>query len=201
MQAPDRDRCGPVIIACALAVILWTSPTLALDAVFRVAPDGESVTAEYILDNNTCISLVRPGLLGEPVPVEAENITLTGTDQTIEPLGMGRYAVPGDARSLRFTAPLNGNTIQILFDQPSNVTLYLPERYMLGNPALTTIRPPAELQMVGGESVVKWNGVRYIECRFYERMQEIMLYTFGGLWIAVTSVLLFGYLLVSRRRP
>lgn len=165
-----------------------------------MAPDGNSFEAEYTLDNQTSISLMRPGMLGEPVPVGAENVTVSGTDQAVEPRGMGQWSLPEDARFLTFTAPLQDHAVQLLFDRPRNVTLHLPAGFRLENPALGTVTPTGTVETGDGETTVTWDQVRYIECRFYDRMQEIALFAFGGVWVAIVVVVLFSYLLVSRRR-
>jgi len=165
-----------------------------------VAPDGNSFEAEYTLDNQTSISLMRPGLLGEQIPLEARNVTVSGTDQEVDVQGMGRYGVPGNARLLTFTAPLQDHALRLLFDRPRNVTLHLPDGFLLDNPALATVVPDGTVRAGDGETTVTWDQVRYVECRFYDRMQEIALFAFGGVWVAVAVVLLFSYVLVSRRR-
>ncbi|MGC9435003.1 MAG: DUF5803 family protein [Methanomicrobiales archaeon] len=200
MCTPHRDRRGPALAAVALAVALLVSPVLALEATIRVAPGGDSFEAEYTLDNQTSISLVRPGMLGEPVPIEAEDITVSGTDREVEVQGMGQYAVPMEARLLTFTAPLQDHTLRLQFDRPRNVTLHLPDGFWLDNPALGTVVPAGTVTSGDGETTVMWEQVRYVECRFYDRMQEIALFAFGGVWVAVVVVLLFSYVLVSRRR-
>ena len=201
MRSPHRDRRGPAIVALCLALILTCTPAAAAEAAFRVLPDSTAYEASVQVTGSEH-AFWSPGLMGERVPLQVKEIKVLGPSGPIEYRDMGRGTItfPEGNYTITYRAPVRDNHFVAVFDEPYSVTLALPEGLDVKNPLIGMVSPGG-LTSPGpnGTTEVTWDQTAVVEVRFYTPEREILLTTFGTIWLAVALVLILP-LIISRRK-
>lgn len=201
MQAPHRDRCGPALAALCLALILIAAPVAAQEAVVRVLPDGTAYEASITVTGSEH-TLWTPGMLGERVPLQVEDLEVLGSAGPVDYREEGRSIItfPEGNYTITYRAPVRDNRLVVAFDTPYAVTIDLPEGFDVRNPLIGMVSPGAEISAgPNGTTEIAWERIAVVEARFYTPDRVILLTTFGTVWLAVALVLILP-LLISRRR-
>jgi len=201
MRTSNRDRRGHIIAALCLALILISAPATAEEAVFQVLPDGTAYEASIEVSGDT-YTLWTPGLLGERVPLQVEDLEVLGPMGAVEYREEGRGVItfPEGNYTISYRVPVRNNQLVAAFDTPYNVTVVLPPVFKVDNPLIGMVSTGGVVSPGPNETTeIAWEGARVVEVRFYTADREILLTTFGTIWLAVAVVLVFP-LLLSRRR-
>ena len=201
MRAPHRDRRGSAFAALCLALILISAPAAAQEAVVRVLPDGTAYDASITVSGSEH-AFWTPGMLGERVPLQVENLEVLDPSGPVEYQDAGRGVItfPEGNYTITYRAPVRDNHLVAAFDTPHAVTVALPGGFDVRNPLIGMVSPGAVISTgSNGTTEVAWDQIRVVETRFYTPEREILLTTFGTIWIAVALVLILP-LLISRRK-
>lgn len=201
MRAPHRDRRGPALAALCLALILIAAPAAAQEAVVRVLPDGTAYEASIAVTGSEH-TFWMPGMLGERVPLQVEELEVLGPAGPVEYREEGRGVItfPEGNYTITYRAPVRDNHLVVAFDTPYAVTVDLPEGFDVRNPLIGMVSPGAEISTgPNGTTEIAWERIAVVEARFYTPERVILLTTFGTVWLAVALVLILP-ILISRRR-
>jgi hypothetical protein len=169
-----------------------------------VLPGGDAYRGEVTLVNASEYSFWEPGMLGERIPLTGKNVTVSGAcgenctytqkDRNIIAFDKGNVTVT-------YEAPIAENNLQLIFTEPSNITVTLPEGQDIKNPLLGRVSEGGKVSTENNTTtVIAFDRVRYVEVRFYDQTRERLLYIFGSVWLTVAVVLLFPFLLMRRRQ-
>ncbi len=195
MRTSPRDRCRPALLALCLTLILICTPAAAEEATFRVLPGGTAYEGSVQVTASE-YAFWSPGLLGERIPIKAEDVEVLGPEGPIEYRDRGRGAItfPEGSYTISYRAPLRDNHFVVTFDEPYAVTLILPPGLEVKNPLLGMVsRGGAVSSGPDGALEITWSQVRVVEIRFYTPERELLLTTFGTIWLAAAIVLLLPF--------
>ncbi|WP_292366096.1 MULTISPECIES: DUF5803 family protein [unclassified Methanoculleus] len=201
MRASNRDRRGPVLAALCLALILICAPAAAQEAVIRVLPDGTAYEASVEVMGSEH-AFWTPGMMGERVPLQVEELEVLGPSGPIEyrETGRGVIAFPEGNYTITYRALVRDNRLVAAFNTPYAVTVTLPEGFDVRNPLIGMVSPGAVISTgPNGTTEIAWDRMTVVEARFYTPDREILLTTFGTIWLAVALVLILP-LIISRRK-
>ncbi|MFA7561938.1 MAG: DUF5803 family protein [Methanoculleus sp.] len=202
MRTPHRDRRGSALAALCLALILIVVPAAAEEAVIRVLPGGDTYEASITVTGSE-YALWTPGLMGERTPLNVEELEVLGPEGPVEHREAGRGVItfPEEGNyTITYRAPVRDNYLVVAFDTPYAVSVDLPDGFDVRNPLIGMVSPGGAISSgPNGTTEIAWDQIRVAEIRFYTPGREIMLTTFGTLWLAVAIVLLLP-LLISRRK-
>ncbi len=201
MRASPRDRRGPALVALCLALILICAPAAAEEAVIRVLPGGTAYEASVQVTGSEH-AFWTPGLMGERVPLQVEDLKVLGSSGPVEyrETGRGVIAFPEGNYTITYRAPVRDNHLVAAFDTPYAVTVALPEGVDVRNPLIGMVSPGGAVSSgPNGTTEIAWDRTAVVEVRFYTPDREILLTTFGTIWLAIALVLILP-LLISRRR-
>ena len=202
MRTPHRDRRGPALAALCLALILIAVPAAAEEAVIRVLPGGDAYEASITVTGSE-YTFWTPGLMGERTPLSVEKLMVLGPEGPVEyqEAGRGLITFPEEGNyTITYQAPVRNNYLVVAFDTPYAVSVDLPDGFDVKNPIIGMISPGGAISSgPNGTTEITWDQIRIVEVRFYTPGREIMLITFGILWLAVALVLLLP-LLISRKK-
>ncbi|WP_243670145.1 threonine synthase [Methanoculleus chikugoensis] len=194
------------LAALCLALILIAAPATAQEAAVRVLPDGTAYEASITVTGGSEHTFWTPGMLGgERVPLQVEDLKVLGPAGPVEYQDAGRGGVitfPEGNYTITYRAPVRDNRLVAAFDTPYAVTVDLPGGFDVRNPLIGMVSPPGAVISTGpnGTTEVAWDGIRVVEVRFYTPEREILLTTFGTIWLAVALVLILPPLVISRRK-
>jgi len=201
MRTSNRDRRGPVLAALCLALILICAPAAAQEAVVRVLPGGTVYEATVEVTGSEH-AFWTPGMMGERVPLQVEDLEVLGPAGPVEyrETGRGIIAFPEGNYTINYRAPVRDNRLVAAFDTPYAVTVALPEGVDVRNPIIGMISPGGVISTgPNGTTEIAWDRMTVVEVRFYTPDREILLTTFGTIWLAVALVLILP-LVISRRK-
>ena len=201
MRTSSRDRRGHIIAALCLALILISAPAAAQEAVFRVLPDGIAYEASIEVSGDT-YTLWTPGLLGERVPLRVEDLEVLGPTGAVEYREEGRGVItfPEGNYTISYRVPVRNNQLVAAFDTPYNVTVVLPQVFKVDNPLIGMVSTGGVVSPGPNETTeIAWDRAKVVEVRFYTPEREMLLTTFGTIWLAVALVLIFPFLFPRRR--
>ena len=201
MRTSHRDRRGPALAALCLALILLSVPVTAEEAVIRVLPDGTAYEASIDVSGSEH-AFWSPGMMGERVPLQVEEIEVLAPSGPVEyrETGGGVIAFPEGNYTISYRAPVRDNRLVAAFDTPYAVTVTLPGGFDVRNPLIGMISPGGVVSSgPNGTTEIAWERIAVAEIRFYTPEREILLTTFGTVWLVVALVLILP-LLISRRR-
>jgi len=189
------------ITACCIAsLILLIFPVAGIDMSATVHEDGKQYSAIILVNNSDRFDLVQPGMVGERIPLDVKNLSVRNEteevsvkpDRGVLTFSIGNYTI-------RYDAPVTSNTLQYLFTEPANVSVTLPNPYLVGNPLLTSLQPSgSEITEGNNSTTVKWSDVRSVELRFYDEGQEQLLFLFAQIWLIIAVVLLIPFFLSKK---
>ncbi|MDK2989334.1 DUF5803 family protein [Methanoculleus sp.] len=201
MRASHRDRRGPALAALCLALILICVPAAAEEAAIRVLPGGTAYEASVQVTGSEH-AFWTPGLMGERIPLQVEDLKVLGPTGPVEyqETGGGGIAFPEGNYTITYRAPVRDNRLVVAFDTPYTVTVALPEGVDVRNPFIGMVSPGGAVSSgPNGTAEVTWDRIAVAEVRFYTPDREILLTTFGTIWLAIALVLILP-LLISRKR-
>lgn len=180
-------------------------PVSALNATIEVLPGGDAYRGAVPLVNESEYSFWKPGYLGETVPLEVRDVTVSGecgTNCTYTWKDRNTVSFEQGNVTVRYEADVQNRDLQVLMAEPSNITVTLPDGLQVSNRLLGWTSTGAVVdEGEDGTSTIRWEETRYAEARYYDPGQEKLLYIFGSIWLTVAVVLLFPYLLLRRQRP
>ncbi len=202
MRSSPRDRRGPALAAICLALILICTPAVAAkEATFRVLPGGTTYEASVQV-TGTGYGFWGPGLMGERVPLQVEDLKVLGPAGPVDyrEAGRGAIAFPEGNYTITYQVPVRDNHLVAIFDTPYAVTVALPEGLDVKNPLIGMVSPGGAVSSGPNETMeITWDRVDAVEVRFYAPEREILLTTFGTIWLSVAIVLLLPYFISWRR--
>ena len=141
-----------------------------------------------------------PGHLGERVPLQVEDLEVLGPSGPVEYRDQGTITFPEGNYTLTYRAPVRDNHFVAVFDEPYSVTLILPEGLDVKNPFLGMVsRGGVTSPGLNGTQEIVWDQAGGVEVRFYTPEREILLSTFGTIWLAVAIFLLLPFLFSWKR--
>jgi hypothetical protein len=167
-----------------------------------VLPGGDAYRGSVTLGNASEYSFWEPGMLGERVPLAVRNVTVSGAggeNCTYTQKNRNTVAFEKGNVTVTYEAQIRENNLQLLFTEPSNVTVALPEGLDVKNPLLGRVGEGGTVSTENNTTLIAFDRVRYVDVRFYDQTRERLLYIFGSLWLTVAVVLLFPFLLMRRR--
>jgi len=182
---------------CLTALILCIMPVAWITFSATVDEDGKRYYAVVLLNNTDRYELIKPGMVGERIPMETKNLTVRNETSplTLTP-DRGILTFPRGNYSISYEAMVNANTMQFLFTEPANVTVSIPRPFMVTNPLLTSIQPSgSKLEEGNTTTTISWKQVRSVEIRYYDEGQEHLLYLFAQFWLIIAVVLLLPFFL------
>jgi hypothetical protein len=202
MRTPYRNRCRSTVALVCLALILCAGTASALSAVYTVAENGTSYSAEIEIVLADKYAFTEPGLLGAPVPVAVSGLFLfnaTGAVNYTEDFS-GAIRFPNGNYTIHYVAPLKSNELTVLLAEPSTIRVSLPEQYGIKNPLLGHISAGGVANATENGTMIIWENARSAQVRYYDAFQEQMLVIFGTFWIALVVIFLVPYLIVNRKK-
>lgn len=168
-------------------------------------PGGDAYQGAVTLVNESEYSFWMAGPLGETLPLEVKNVTISGecgTNCTYSWKDKNTVSFQQGNATIRYEADIKNRDLQVLMTDPSNLTVTLPEGLSVSNPLLGWTSSGATVnEEKNGTTTVQWENTRFAEVRYYDPGQERLLYIFGSIWVTVAVVLLFPYLLLRRQKP
>jgi hypothetical protein len=173
----------------------------AQEAVIRVLPDGTAYEASVEVMGSEH-AFWTPGMMGERVPLQVEDLEVLGSAGPIDyrETRRGVIAFPEGNYTITYRAPVRDNLLVATFDTPYAVTVALPEGVDVRNPLIGMVSAGGVISSgPNGTTEIAWERITVAEVRFYTPDREILLTTFGTIWLAVALVLILP-LLISRRR-
>lgn len=182
---------------CIAFLILLFMPVAAINLSATVHEDGKHYTATVVVNNTERYDLVQPGMIGERIPLDAQNVSVRNeTDMLSVKAERGVLTFPLGNYTIRYDTQVTANTLQFLFTEPANVSILLPHPHKVGNPLLTSLQPSGSVTTKGNNTTtISWNQVRSIELRYYDEGQENLLFLFAQFWLIIAVVLLFPFFL------
>lgn len=166
-------------------------------------PGGDTYRGEVTLVNASEYSFWEPGVLGERVPLAVTNVSVSGAcgeNCTYTEKSRNTITFEKGNVTVTYEARITENNFQILFTEPSNLTVVLPPGQNVENPLLGQVSEGGTVSTENNTTVISFDRVRYAGVRFYDASRERLLYIFGSVWLTVAVVLLFPFLLMGRRR-
>lgn len=190
-----------IIACCITSLILLVFPVAGTNVSVDLHGDGKAYTATVVLNQTERYELVESGMLGERIPLEVANLTVRNETALVSVTpDRGVLSLPLGNYTLEYEGKITGNTLQMLFTAPANVSVHLPYPFRVGNPLLTSLQPSGSTTIAGNNTTrIDWSQVRSIELRYYEENQENLLYLFAQFWLIIAVVMLVPYL-VSREK-
>jgi hypothetical protein len=211
MRTPDRDQRGSAVAALctALIIALAVVPSVgALSADYLIFPNGTAYRASIEIADSSRYEFVDSGMLGEPTPLTAGEIQLsgncspcrfnkTGPSFTSNVMALtferGNYTVS-------YVSPLRDNHLQASFKSPYHVNITLPEEFDVQNPLLAGISPGAKVtKNQDNTTLIQWNKTLSVDLRFYDQERETLLYFFLQFMGIIAVVMLLPFLLTMRK--
>ncbi|MDD1724206.1 MAG: DUF5803 family protein [Methanospirillum sp.] len=191
-----------IIACCIAALILLVFPVAGGNVSVDLHEDGKAYTATVVLNQTERYDLVEPGMLGERIPLDVVNLSVRNeTDPVSVTPDRGVLDLPLGNYTLQYEGRVTGNTLQMLFSSPENVSVHLPYPFMIGNPLLTSLQPSGSTTTAGNNTTrIDWSNVRSVELRYYEENQERLLYIFAQFWLIIAVVLLLPFLLSREKK-
>ncbi len=171
------------------------------EAIFQVLPGGTAYEASVRVTAGE-YTFWSPGVLGERVPLQVEDIEVLGPEGPVEYRDRGRGAItfPEGNYTISYRAPLRDNHFVAAFDEPYSVKLILPPGLDVKNPLLGMVtRGAVTSPGPNGTLEIAWNQLKVVEVRFYTPEREILLTTFGTIWLSVAIILLLPFAVSWRR--
>lgn len=172
-------------------------------AEYVINTDGSRYTASVELEDADNFEFVRTGILGQRIPLDVKNVSLSGNCDacTFEWSGKSLITFEKGDYTVFYTAPVTENYLSSTFAEPHLVRVTVPSTLAVKNPLLGMVSPGASiLPMDDGSTVVRWNETRSFELRFYDEGREELLLFFGNFWIILAIVLLLPFLMTWRRK-
>ena len=181
-------------------------------AVYTVAEDGKSFTADIYFSNLETFSIVAEGLFwGLGGDAELKGVTdmiLTNLDtgEVVTPKAAnGVLTFPKGNYHLTFTAPIEGglfggNSLYLKYPAKFDVTVYLPDPYTTGHLVLGKINDGGVVSHTDSGTVVTYTGIEKTTVPFYDKSREMLLYVFAGVWVLVLIIAIVRYRSLQKRQ-
>jgi hypothetical protein len=212
MRSPDRDkrRFAIAALCTALIIVLAAVPVAgALSAEYLIFPNGSAYRASIEITDSTRFEFADTGLLGEPIPLTAGEIQLSGNcspclfNKTGPSLMSNVMAITFERGNytVSYVSPLRDNHLRVSFQTPYHVNITLPPEFDIQNPLLAGISPGANVTRYNNNStLIQWNKTLSADLRFYDQNREDLLYFFLQFMGIIAVVMLLPFLLTMRKR-
>jgi len=209
MRPTNRDRPDHRSTACCIVSIfvillaLFAAPAAANSAMYFVSEDGTVLTANATLINQSTFLLVKPGFLGEEVALSVDNLTIQNESGVVEFTLDGKtVSFPEGNYTLNYSAKIENGLIYLRYEEPYNVSIYLPEKFQTGHLILGTVGSggvvsPSDNSSYG--SMVTFENTNTASLTFYDDVREPLLYLFLGIWGVVFVIAGVRYFRLKRK--
>ncbi|MDR3102112.1 MAG: hypothetical protein LBU24_02590 [Methanocalculaceae archaeon] len=206
--------------AALLIGVLLILPASANTALYYVAEDGTSFSADITLVNQSRYLLVSPSFFSEGTALKTGNLTLTAENGTVvtatkeSPMQIG---FPSGNYTLTYDVPLDGYFVYAQYLSPYNTTVFLPAGFRTNNFILGPISDTGEtctpsgakirLQEMGNtveirgaayETAVVWTKMCEIQMRFYPEDYATCFAVFVAVWLVFFGIIGLRYLRLTR---
>ncbi|MDD3978257.1 DUF5803 family protein [Methanomicrobium antiquum] len=209
MRTSNRDRSRFRVASCSIALILLSALLVfsasGLNASYFVYDNATGYHAAVEITDSERHDFIKPGILGEKVPLEVSNITLLYENQTsAEFKNIGRsISFEKGNYTVVFDAKVSNKNFQALFGTNYNITLHLPPGYDVRNPLLGMVSSGGNVEtseLNGNETIIiEWTKKTFCEARFYDDFQLELLIIFGTFWMAIAVIFLVPYIMTRKK--
>ncbi|MDT8357216.1 MAG: DUF5803 family protein [Methanomicrobiaceae archaeon] len=175
---------------------------MGLEAVFTVLEGGSTYHAQVEVVDTESHAFHERGVLGERIPLVVENISVRGAEGQVafEKPEPSLITFPRGDYLINYSGTIRDNTLQAEFEDPTDVTVYLPPGLDVRNPLIGMVSQGGTAEEINNSVLIRWEDTQLVECRFYEPGRERGLYIFGTFWLALCAILLIPFLLSRGRR-
>ena len=148
-------------------------------------------------------------MLGEPTPLTAGEIQLTGNcspclfNKTGPSFTSNVMALTFERGNytVSYVSPLRDNHIQASFKSPYHVNITLPQEFNVQNPLLAGISPGANItHYPDNTTLIQWDKTLSVDLRFYDQDREMLLFFFLQFLGIIAVVMLLPFLLTMRKK-
>ena len=209
MRPANRDRPDHRSTACCIVSILvvllalFAVPAAANSAMYFISEDGTVLTANATLTNQSTFLLVKPGFLGEEVALSVDNLTIQNESGVVEFTLDGKtVSFPEGNYTLNYSVKIENGFIYLRYEDPYNVSIYLPENFQTGHLILGTVGTggaisPSDNSSYG--SMITFENTDTASLTFYDDVREPILYLFLGIWGVLFIIAGVRYLRLKRK--
>ena len=189
--------------------LIIVSPAGALSAEYLIFPNGTAYRASIEIADATQYEFVDSGMFGEPVPLTAGEIQLSGncspcSFNTTKPSFTSNIVTLTFERgnyTVSYVSPLQDNHLQVSFRNPYHVNITLPQEFAVQNPLLAGISPGANVtRFADNTTLIQWNQTMSVDLRFYDTGREALLYFFLQFMGILAVVMLLPFLISRKKR-
>ncbi|HJJ89025.1 MAG TPA: hypothetical protein O0W81_02815 [Methanocorpusculum sp.] len=202
-----------VVIAVLLIGILLIVPVSANTAMYYIAENGTSFSAEVTLINQSRYLLFSSGLLGEGAELKVNNLTLiaeNGTVVTAHKKSSTELVFPEGNYTLVYEAPIAGYFVYAQYLSSFNTIVFLPSCFLTNNIFLGSVSNGGKIYWVVEDiqrikkqnnvftdieygTIVVWTDKREIQMRFYPMIYEKYFGLSMCLWFFIFCVVGYYY--------
>jgi hypothetical protein len=181
----------------------------ALSADYLIFPNGTAYRATIEIADSSRYEFVDTGMLGEPTPLTAGEIQLTGNcspclfNKTGPSFTSNVMALTFERGNytVSYVSPLRDNHIQASFKSPYHVNITLPQEFNVQNPLLAGISPGANItHYPDNTTLIQWDKTLSVDLRFYDQDREMLLFFFLQFLGIIAVVMLLPFLLTMRKK-
>ena len=181
----------------------------ALSADYLIFPNGTAYRASIEITDSSRYEFVDTGMLGEPTPLTAGEIQLSGNcspcqfNKTGPSFTSNVMAITFERGNytVSYVSPLRDNHLQAAFKSPYHVNITLPQEFDVKNPLLAGISPGANVtRYPDNTTLIQWNKTLSVDLRFYDQDRETLLYFFLQFMGIIAVVMLLPFLITMRRK-
>jgi len=182
---------------------LFAAPAAANSAMYFISEDGTVLTANATLINQSTFLLVEPGFLGEEVALSVDNLTIQNESGVVEFTLDGKtVSFPEGNYTLNYSVKIENGFIYLRYEDPYNVSIYLPENFQTGHLILGTVGTggaisPSDNSSYG--SMITFENTDTASLTFYDDVREPILYLFLGIWGVLFIIAGVRYLRLKRK--
>jgi len=164
-----------------------------------ITDDRETYLATIIGYGIERYAITKPGFLGEIIPAEVANVTITSRDDpaliVLYTEKRGEYSFKPGNYTISYDAPVIANGISLSFIDAVDITAIFPPGADLSNRMLATMQPMASSMeiMPNYTTIVTWNNVRHMSVRFSDDRQVQLLWLFAQFLIIIAIFMLLPF--------
>ena len=182
-------------------------PAGALSADYRIFPNGTAYLASIEIHDSEKYEFADIGFMGEKVPVAVGDLHLTADGAPAEfnrstPWGRPQVITfPKGNYTVSYTAPLQDNHLQGVFNKAYNITVTIPQEFDVRNPLMAGLSTGATATRLDDNTTrVQWNRSYSFDLRFYDETREQLLFFFLQLMAVLVVVLVVIPYVLSRKK-
>ncbi len=179
----------------------------ALSAEYVVLPNGTAYEARIEIADASRFEFADVGFMGERVPLQIGNVTLTGTCSPCNFTWSRPWSAPSVITfdkgnyTVSYLAPLSNNNLQGQFIRPYSIVVTIPKEFSVKNPLLAGISQGANVtHHADNTTSIRWDNTTAFNVRFYDQWHENMLWFFFQFMAILALVLVVVPYLLSMKR-